>query len=384
MLSQFGVHQFLASVSQFLVALIVIRYQSESVWGEVVVFLLVLNLLSMLLAWGSNSYLLRTISESPATLAMVWQNNLVTRSTLLGATLVGLSIYYWQEPILIWLLVWLLGSFMVNSFNVIILYTRKFLIAILVEIISISSILSMIFVQRFEITALKVIQVYAFISILKAVLYLFFFQKEILKNHYWRFNKQIFIDAFPYFIPGFIGFLQTQIDLYSVAYFLPKKFLGEYQIFIKALTMIFILSRILTRPFIKNIYRLKDSSINKFHYFIFKIGLAVSFPAIIAIYILMEYIYNIQLSTSFYLLGYLLVIPFFGYIIKTHQLLKYHEQYKIVRVFLMSTIVNLGLNIILIPRYGMLGALCGTVVIQWFVFVLFNYYASKTVKRLAP
>ncbi len=379
-ISQNGIHQFLLPFSQFLVAYLVIQYRSEAIWGEVVAFLLVINLLNMLLGWGSKTYLLRAISAKPAALAQLWQKDLISRTTLLGGAVLGLLFFYWQNDILFWLILWLSSTFMYRSFNVIYLYTRRFSIPILVESISTLIMVGTLYTSQNNISSLLVIQLYAITALLRSVLYSFLFRQTVFKTHHWQLDCRTLIATFPYFIPGFIGFFQSQIDLYCVAYFLPKKTLGEYQVFVKALMLIFMISRIIVAPFIKNIYRLSDASIQKFHILVLRTGIVASFPFVVGIYIVMSQIYTINFSVIMYILGYFMVIPFFGYVIQTHFLLKYHQQYKIVWVFVTAAVVNLTLNIILIPSYQIIGAMLTTVVVQYLVWIGLSIFAMQIKK----
>jgi hypothetical protein len=94
------------------------------------------------LAWGNKEYLLRAFSFDPVHVAESWQTNLLTRLALFPAFALVVLLLAWS-PIQAWLLVlWTLGLVICQSFEVLIVYRRAFLVSIGVELGSISLLLT--------------------------------------------------------------------------------------------------------------------------------------------------------------------------------------------------------------------------------------------------
>ncbi len=376
-ISSFGGYQFLLTSTQFVVSFLTLRFTSELIWGEVVSILIVVNLFILLTSWGQNTYLLRAFSHAPSQISALWQEAFLSRIILLFPTLIGLAIYYWNTVFLSWILIWMTGAFIHRSFDVVLLYHKKFTAPIIAEIFILSFISASIILYKTELDSLLIIKLYALSAVFRAITYPLIFGKDVFKPKVWQFNKAFFFAAFPFFIPAFIGFLQSRIDLYCIAWFLEKEILGAYQIFIKILTLIFLITRVLVAPYIKNMYRLPLRSLQKMDSLVLKTGALLAMPFTIAIYILIPIVYQIQLSIYMYIIGYLMVLPFFGYVIKTSILIKYYKENQVVFIFISAACINLFCNYFLIPLYGAMGALIATTIVQWIILILCYIFVQK-------
>ena len=67
----------------FLMAYFVIDNSSLAVWGRMVPYLIVVNVLSMLLNWGQNGYLSRLFSQDSRHRFKHWQSSVLSRGVLL-------------------------------------------------------------------------------------------------------------------------------------------------------------------------------------------------------------------------------------------------------------------------------------------------------------
>lgn len=369
----YGLHQILPPLGQFLISYFVIRFNSEAAWGEVVNYLIFVNLSILFFNWGQNTYLLRAFSQDVKRIAIAWQESLASRLILLlMVQLVGGYFFYdncWNVTALF---LWLLGTFMVRSFDPLHVYTRKLKGALSVEGLGFVLTFFVLLINREALSLSLVLGLYAFLAMLKAMAYAFFYRALVFENFQWRFSKAFLIAAFPFFIPAMIGFIQSRIDLYGVAYHLPKDTLGAYQVFFKVLSLFILGNRILVSPFLKNIYRMPDQALQRMNRLMLLIGILGTAPIISLFYYLLPLVYGIHFSVWMYVMGYLTIVPFFGYAIQTHQLIKLKREKQLVWVFLGAAIVNLCCNYCLIPSYGALGAITSTAIVQWLLFFVFG------------
>jgi O-antigen/teichoic acid export membrane protein len=378
----YGLHQILPPLGQFLISYFVIHFNSEAAWGEVVNYLIFVNISILFFNWGQNTYLLRAFSQDAQKIAIVWQESLASRLILLLlAQVVGLYFFYdncWNS---IALFLWLLGTFVVRSFDPLHIYTRKLKGALSIEGLGFLMILFVLLLNRATLNLSLILGLYAFLAVIKAIAYGLFYRGLVFENWQGRFSKAFLIAAFPFFIPAMIGFIQSRIDLYGVAYHLSKDTLGAYQVFFKVLSLFILGNRIIISPFLKNIYRMPDKALQRMNRLMLGIGILGTAPIIGLFYYLLPLVYGIHFSVWMYVMGYLTIVPFFGYAIQTHQMIKMNREKQLVWVFLGAAMVNLCCNYCLIPKYGALGAITSTAIVQWLLFFVFGrligYYQTQ-------
>ncbi|WMX12674.1 polysaccharide biosynthesis C-terminal domain-containing protein [Aureispira sp. CCB-E] len=377
----YGSLQILPPLGQFLISYFVIRFNSEAAWGEIVNYLIFVNLAILFFNWGQNTYLIRAFSQNVQMVAVYWQESFCSRLVLLGLVqMVAIVFFYGDGVSCWWLSVWLWGAFGVRSFDPLPIYTRRLKGALSIEGGGLMMILIALWSHRSNLDTNYLLFLYAFLAVAKAMAYAFFYRRVVLKNWKWRFRKAFLVTAFPFFIPAMIGFVQSRIDLYGVAFYLSEETLGAYQVFFKAFSLFILGNRIIVSPFLKNIYRMPDTALQRLNHWMFGLGIWGTAPVVIAFYYLLPWIYGINFSAWMYGLGYLMIVPFFGYAIQTHHLIKIEKEKQLVVVFLGAAFANICCNYILIPTYGALGAIASTAIVQWLLFFVFRILLGKSSK----
>lgn len=375
---RYALHQLLSPIGQFVISFFVIRFHSEATWGLVVNYLIVINLLAMFFNWGQSTYLIRAFSQNIENMAKDWQESLSTRFILLIiSVLLVVSFFYNDGITLLGLLCWLCGLFWYSAFDPLHTYTRIWNGALVVEAFSILVISSLVIVNIKAINPTILIWLYTLQAYIKGMGYTMLYRKMVFKNWKWRFNPHFFYGAFPFFIPAMIGFVQSRVDLYGVAYYLPKETLGAYQIFFKLLMLLVLGSRVIISPFLKNIYRMGGDGLRRMNRLMMLIGILGTAPIIAAFYVLLPIVYGIEFSAFLYLIGYLMIVPFFGYVVLAHHLIKEHREQQLAGVFFIGTFINLFCNYLFIPTYGALGAIMSTAIVQWGLFLTFSLLVNR-------
>jgi O-antigen/teichoic acid export membrane protein len=368
-------------LGNFIISFLVIRFKGVELWGEFVYFMIIIALTDFILAWGQREYLLREFSRNPSGISVDWQKSVLSRLPLviLSLSLFVLLDFSIENKIII--CVWLLSLFLYKSYDILVLYKKQFLFIIKLEIVSLILFVALllIYVEILDLTLLLLL--YSFTSLIKTGIVIYYYHKDVFPWSYIKFDPAFLKTSLPFFLPAFLGFIQSKTDLYCVAYFLSKKEVGEYQILITFLFYLQIFASLLITPFIKNIYRLPDRSLHKLMIKLFLTGVIISIPAIfLTRFILLNY-YEIGFSLDIYIIGYFYVIPFYFYLVKLYQFFKHNKQNTVVYITILVTGINLVLNIVLINKLGIKGALLSSTISQWLMlgllFIITIFPTSK-------
>ncbi|NIP28826.1 MAG: hypothetical protein GWO38_34725, partial [Phycisphaerae bacterium] len=124
-------------------------------------------------------------------------------------------------------------------------------------------------------------------------------------------------------------------------------------------------------PFVKSIYRLGYRSIQKMSIRLFGLGLLMLAPALWLIHLMLTYIYQFTLSPYFLLVGGLFVLPIYFYLPIIYALYKTDRETVVLKINIIGTALNFGLNLLLLPRVGMIGAVIASAISQWAMLVVY-------------
>jgi O-antigen/teichoic acid export membrane protein len=364
------------------VSLLVIRFASVALWGKFVYILIIVNLTNHILMWGNKDYLLKEFSKSPGSIIGKWQSCLKTRSILLPFFIPVL--FFFDFPLItkVFIFLWVFFSLVYNSFDVIIVYRQKFAFSVLMEIFVLALLIASVVVFYDSLNIDLLLMLFAASTMVKSLILIYYFRRDLFSRYLAKFNLQILMAALPFFMLGLSGMLQSKIDLYSVAYFLGEKEVGSYQVIINLLIYVQTFSNIILIPFVKNVYRLPLEKVQKISRWLFTVGVAIALPALLIIYYVLRLLYRIEISTAFLLLGALFILPIFYYLPKIYTLFKNDYQNKVVLINVFGIFANLMLNILLIPAFGMIGAIAASASAQWIMLIAYLFYERTLLKKV--
>jgi O-antigen/teichoic acid export membrane protein len=375
-----------APVFTVVLSFILIKRVSLVFWGEYVSALLILNVCIMVAGWGHKEFLLRAFSKHPAQIALNWQNNLLCRAVVCCLGVAVLVVYFDYSSVrLLSVVAFVVFSFVYKSMDVLILYKKTFSFSAIIELIGYVVLAGVLLIYPAAFLTLDVVLLWsAGIILLKCILSIWYLRKDIFPlqklNPFFSLQNTLLL-SLPFFLPSLAGLLQTKADLYSVAWFLPKEDVGAYQIFTSLINVPHLVAGFAVMPFLKNIYRLPVGAIHKMIRLLSIAGALLCIPAMGMIYILTEHYYGFSFSIRMYVLGYLQIIPFFIYLIKIHMLFRSDRQYAVLMVLLLASIVSTVFSILLIPQWGLEGAIFVNALTQWFTLTLFSYYTFFSINR---
>ena len=365
------------------VSLLVVRLASVELWGAFVDVMIIVQLAAHVVGWGNKEYLLRAFSFNPSDLAQQWQTSLVTRLALFVpfVALFGLLGY----PALQWALavIWCLGQVLYQSNDVLILYRKDFVYSIMVELVSIGLLIAAVAWQGPRLTVDSLIAWFALTTWLKAGAFFFRFRSHTMQRWVGRFYPQFFKLALLFFLLGFSGLLQSRVDLYAVNYYLPNTQVGQYQVFINLLLYLQAVSAFVLMPFAKTIYRLGYNTIARLSMRLLALGVIIVVPGLVGIYLILVFLYHFPVTPALMVLGGLMVLPVYCYLPIVYGFYKANRQIVVLEINVLGIVASLGLNILLLPRVGMVGAIAASAAAQWLMLALYLVWGKTLRDRYA-
>jgi len=360
-----NIYSLVLPVFNILFSIFIIKRFSAEMWGEFVQFYIIVNLLSHFTAWGNRDFLLKEFSAQPGKIALYWQTSLASRFNLVWLSLPVVFLLNFSLHIKLILFLWVLSQFLFRSFDVIIVYTKKFGFPLLVDVLGYLILFGMVFVLGKSFDAVGILTLFSTVTLTKSILLSFFFRKEFLASLSLKIRLDYLRNSFGFFLPGFIGLVQSKMDMYCVAFLLPEIMLGKYQVFMNLLVLVHSIAVFSITPFLKVIYRLNAQSVKKLENLLISLGVFYSAGLLFLAYLILNIHLDFSFSISMYFIAYLLLLPYFLYFIKMHQLFRYNRQMIVVWITFITAILNLALSIILIPKIGLEGALISGTIVQW-------------------
>jgi O-antigen/teichoic acid export membrane protein len=368
----------LLPILNIFISLLVIRFASNTLWGEFVYILILVNFATHILQWGNRDYLLREFSFNPAGMATAWQTGLLSRLPLLILFISVVAFLNLSLEIKLLMILWVFFAFVFQSFDVVVFFKQRFKTVLFLDIIVLFILIICIIIFRNVLSRNFLIFLFATQFFIKMLSLSYLFRKDLFREFLGQFKPLFLMMALPFFMVGFSGMLTSRMDLYCVAYFLSENEIGQYQVFINLLLYLQGIASFIIAPFMKYIYRLQAKTIKKVVYLMAAVGIIINIPAIAAVYFIIAYFYRFVFSAEMFFIAYFFIIPVYFYIIKVQVLFRNYQQKVVVFLCLFYGGVNLILNFFLIPLWGIKGALVSSTIVQW--LLLLSYFIS--VKRL--
>lgn len=360
---------------------LVIKLSGTELWGSFVYYLVIVNLAAHVLNWGNKEYLLREFSRDVSKMSEIWRKCLLTRITIAPIVIASLFFFCSSLEVCIIVSVWVLLLFIYQSFEVLILYTRKFYLSILIEIIGYTVLFALLLLYRQSTGIEALIFIFVMIMMIKIVLIYIFMRKFVAVRAGPVIDLRFFSSAFPFFVLGLSGMLISRVDLYLVAYYLPKEKLGMYQVLTSFLLSFQALASFVLTPFVKNLYRLSNKIIRRVNRKMFLLGVILTPPFVIILYFILSFVYGFDFPAPVYMLSTLYVLPIYYYMTVIYKLYKINRQSLVVWINSTGFAVNFFLNILLIPVMGIEGALLSGTSAQWLLAAVYFIYDEVVLDR---
>jgi len=364
-----GLARLLASFGTVIVSLVIVRIQSPALWGQVVAYVILIDLGFSIVGWGATPYLVREFSLFPKNRIAAWSRATASRSLLLVALLLFIALFPAAGTLRLTLIVWAVARFIYQSFEPVVQFDRPFVFSLLVELGAICVILVPALLLRGQLTVQIVVALFALGMVLRALASAWRFRSTI---RWAQPSRQFFLDAWPFLLLMFSAMLQQRADLYNVALFLNHGDVGTYQVFSSLLLFCHFLASMLLSPFAKNIFRLPERTFVKLERRFMSSGTVLSGLSIAAVYGVVHYLYRLDVPTGMYLWGYFYILIYYLYALRNYAFGKAGKQVQVSLFTLAGSVANLSLGALMTPRFGLEGALAAATLSQCLVLSLYH------------
>ncbi len=365
-------------VFSLLISLIIVRNYGSLLWGDYVQVLLWLNIGAHFAAYGSKEFLLRKFSNNPSESTSDFKSSITARLPIV--ILIGLSFIalpYFGLYRSLWMFLWLLCRFIYQSYDAVIIWKRKIEFNIFIELTTGLALLLIFKYWQGNISTLDLLKWFALAEILKAIIMIVFNHNDYIPSFSLGLDFTQLKESSLLFLIGFAGLLHSRVDQLLATHFLPSTELAFYQILMSMLLMSQSIGYFILQPFVKNLYRLSEESINKIALKLLFIG-GLSAPALVITigYILSE-LYQFEITSYILIGGFIFIVPFFFSIAYIYSLYKMKVEKQVLYVNLIIIFLNLLILPFVFPRYGISGAIIFASSLQVLQAITFRILAKR-------
>lgn len=378
----FTLRVFAPSVAGFLISLIVVNYFSKELWGSVVNISLWVFLFVSITSWGSKDYLLLNFSKEIANMNELFKQSFFTRLLLLPFSL--LAIFFIVD--FNWLLgiyasVWLILRFVSASYEPLVLFHKQFGWMIFIEITGTLLFICLFFVFKNFVNTAFVILLMTIMEFYKISLLVLINRKIIYPKSFSYFNIKHFTLAFPFFLMGVIGFLNSRIDQLLANLFLNNSEKALCQVYITLLIAAISVPALIIIPFVKNLYRAKTEIFKKVWLLMINVGILFAPLSAFIIWLVVKYLYHFEIEKLYFFAGLAYCFPAYVYIPILYFGYKNNKQKSVLIIFLICLVVISISGFFIIPIYASLGTIFNAAFGQWLILVLMLFFLSKSIHR---
>lgn len=372
-----GAVHLLPPIVNLLASFLVIHFGSEAIWGTFVIPMIYAGLALHILSWGNREFLLRAFARYPKESGIMFRQNLVTRGSLLFIALPAVLLAGLPMEATSFLLLWIFAGFFRQSFDVVIVYRKDFGLALFFELLAAALLIGGLLLYRAALTPLLILKLFALAQVVKCLGVGIWYGPGWLPGTYPRIQFRYFYVALPFFLLGFAGMLLSRTDLYCVAWFMDEAAVGRYQVLVNMFVYLQATAAFALLPFAKNLYRLPDRSIWKLSRRMVPLGLLVGAVGLPLVALVVGQVFGLDFDWTYYAVALAFLLPVFAYSPIIYLLYKHNQQQKVLLANAGGILLNFGLNLVLIPRMELLGALVATTAAQILTMALLLTYARQ-------
>jgi len=360
-------------VGNQLFSILVNRYFFPQWWGIIVELQLIQYFVTGICAWGNKEFLTREFGKLPLKAKSLWNLSLSSRFYLLLFPSLLVLFFFLPAATFVHVSLWIISRFFAQSFESIITTHKKFGYALAIEISS-ALILSAGVILLFNtITLNQILLLITLSNLARPLAYLILFRSWVYPSQWFKPAVKILKQSIPFMLLAFTGLIQTKIDLALLDMLMPKTELARYQIFTNFLILIRTGSAFLLYPFLSNIYRLPVEKIKRVSNVLFWAGMIISDCGLMALSVLMHYVYLMPDELNWYLWGLIACIPGYWFGPVVFYLFRQNQEMKVITANIIGIVLNAIILIISIGAFGISGALAAMAISQ-IAMMIFYYF----------
>lgn len=376
----------LPTLTNLVAAWLILRLAGDGIWGEFVAIQLLIGLGLHVMAWGNRDYLMRVFSVEKDNPVEVWRQVLFSRGVMLFMAMpIFLLTYPSQTAVL--LLLWLFWGFLRQSFDVVLTFRREFAFGALTELASSLFLLGWIYVDAEKSTVESLIMGSMLAQSVRLLPFLLRYGGEFLLGAVPKIRFGYFQLALPFFLLGFAGLLIMRLDLYCLlanagpGKAISKAEIGHYQVWTGLLIYLQSFSAFILLPLMKFVYRLPLRSIWKLAFRMGLWGMLAAAAGLPVVWLLLTYWYQIPMPLEMFGLAipYIVVVYFMAPLVL--YLYKRQCQQQVLMANGAAILLNFGFSILLIPRWGIFGAMVAGVAGQMLLIALVVAFVQRYGKQ---
>jgi len=370
----------LGAIQFFLISVLVIQFTSLDNWGAFISLYLVWSFFVMIINTGTKDFLVKTISKDPRSMWLILSHNTTVR-LLLSIITCLIVLLLPQINILekVMMLSIILLRVFAATFEGFIVYEKAFKQSFYVELGGFVVIILLVFLGNI-LGALEPIHIFAYIVVsdcIKIGGYQYFFRAL---EHYKRKPLQLVSsikEILPFFISGFIGFLMSKADLYIFSSFAhDKQLIAQYHILNTFSNLIFVAISSITTVRSKAIFRMPLHRFRPLQLSYFIYSLVFVMVLLLGFYIVCPMIFQYKVSViQVILIGATSMIAS-SYLMYFFMLTRFEKMEQINMALAIAAVVNIISGMMLIPNWGIEGALT-SVCLSNVVVLFYVHHQSK-------
>lgn len=386
----------------FLFILIISRNLGSKTLGQYTIANTILIFILMLMAFGSDMLLKRTVSRNREDAPKYFLNTFIIK--LFIYINICLVFYLFQSYLpfdkitnflaIIFIYMSIFKSMLTQISVIYQAYERFFLDSFNIFMISLTTLFVSWFIINKNQGIISIVYGILIINIVALIINILIINKKFFKVNSKKYiskklMKKIFITASPFFVANVLGIIYHRIDILMLAQMKGEEIVGYYSAGYKLYeALLFIPISVGTVFFPKLVKLIRDNYIDKairnsssILYFL----VIVVTPICIGITIFSEEIIKILFGKAFIATVLSLQILIWGLIIHSFNnilggiIYAIDQEKFFIKITLASMLVNIILNLILIPKYSLYGASIATIVSFVVSFCLHYYCVSKNV-----
>lgn len=362
----------LPSLLNYLLSVVVIRLYDVAWWGHIVELQLIYYFVTSFCAWGNKDYLLKVFSLDPAHIRESWMRSLCTRFLLLCIPGILLLFTISADVAVLHVGIWVAARFFTQSYEALMVYQRRFNIAIWTELAAMLVLGSGLFVFRNTLTFDKLLWCLTASNLLRALILSRAFRTYYAPVSSECFSLKELSASFIFMLLSFMSLLQAKTDLVVFSILMSKADLAEYNIISILLILIQTSIGFIIYPYAKVLYRLRKSTLRKMSRKLLLYGIPVTISGLIVMYVILRYVYGFDTPPAYYLPGLLFVLAGFWYAPMVFYMYKQNRQIEVALISVAGVATNAAMCFTFIPSLGILGALMSMAGAQLVMLVLYE------------
>jgi O-antigen/teichoic acid export membrane protein len=355
MIGHGAVFQLVNAFSTAIVAFLVIKTNHTLLWGKFAGVWLLITWFTLLFNFGSKDFLLKKFSNSNNNkIDQLHQLLQIRLPILILCCIISFFIIPLEQAILLVCILCMI--FIVNSFQPLLIFEQKFRFLMFTEMLAITIQLAFLLMIGNDLNLPYLLSSFLIYNVLKVIAF-YYGSKNSFSFSKLDFDFALFKSLWPFFLLTLGGMLVNKSDFMMVTTLLEDENKAFYQIISTFSTMGIIAANAILQPFIKQIYRVNWEVFNQIARKYFVAGILLSLIYTVSVYFGISLFFNFQLSLFSIILLYAIELAFFAINPLVFYLFREEKQKHFVVIVLTSGLISLLTAWLLVPVYGMEGAL---------------------------